>query len=625
MLLLAVAALLAAATPAMAITSNCFFNVSMQDTSPLIRYNPPSAFRTIFVNSPASTWQPGIIGQGISTHSTYGLEPYIIVEFPGTVAWAKGGVANVSNTPIRFTIDDRQQPYPVVDENVFLSTSTDLAMGPHTARLQIDPSSTDPLAWMALFVFQTLTGVAAESNDPEKVNCHVVEFAKHLTNNQVIMHGNNWEPHQTYGGVGGQPQFDYSSIISNNTASVSLYPPKGSNYFYLNGTVGNAYGLYTVLIDPAPPYPRNDNTFNASNSWDVLGELLYFTPLDPDVEYKITVTGDEDVNKYLGLNSWMYCDYSLNGNKPNGTTPTRPDKSGTDVPSNEKKTNVGAIAGGVVGGVAAAAAIGALIFFLCRRNRKKDNMDADPAMFTVDDTVDATTPYRAPSTSGTKLAQNEQAYGGYPQYGQTLYQEPNMAETGYGVGAAPLLAHYGSDGQQSRHTSMQSGGPFGDSRQGSGPWPGSENSYPLGSDGRQSFSAASPGMGMAGYASPGSGYGSSSHGGYMTGPSASEKSVPAHQRMHRVEHEQDAGGLPMPPEDVERLPPSYNPHWLDVRSSQPGASTASASPVPPPVGDGKHSVPTPQTSMSSDTGYPSAAGSSQHGMPGMFHPPVEKR
>lgn len=152
---------------------------------------------------------------------------------------------------------------------------------------------------------------ADPSNDPDKVNCHEIEFAKHLSNDKVIMHGNSWRPYQTYGGIGGQPVIDYTSIIGNNTPSVSMYPPKGSNYFYLNGTVGNAYGQYTVNVDPAPPYPRQVNAFNASNSWDAPGELFYYTPLDPDVEYKVTVTGDQDASKFLGLNSWMYCDYKL--------------------------------------------------------------------------------------------------------------------------------------------------------------------------------------------------------------------------------------------------------------------------------------------------------------------------
>lgn len=91
---------------------------------------------------------------------------------------------------------------------------------------------------------------------------------------------------------------------------MQLFPPKGSNYFFLNGTVGNPYGLYNVSIVPPPPYPRTVNTFNASNSWAVPGETFYYAPLDPAVEYTITVTGDPDPEKFLGLHSWQYCQYA---------------------------------------------------------------------------------------------------------------------------------------------------------------------------------------------------------------------------------------------------------------------------------------------------------------------------
>lgn len=48
--------------------------------------------------------------------------------------------------------------------------------------------------------------------------------------------------------------------------------------------------------------------------------------------------------------------------------PTQTD--GQDSSSSESKTNVGAIAGGVVGGVAGLAIIAGLLFFFLRRNRK---------------------------------------------------------------------------------------------------------------------------------------------------------------------------------------------------------------------------------------------------------------
>ncbi|GMK55668.1 hypothetical protein CspeluHIS016_0207240 [Cutaneotrichosporon spelunceum] len=575
MLALAAIALLAASVSAQSFSPNCFFNVSLGDNSPLIIYQPPSAFTSVFVNS--VRWQAGLMGMGASVHSTFGQGPVVFIEYPGTQAWASGLVGNGSATPIRMTIDGVLQPYPeILDQAGFVFTGNDMPPGLHSVNITMDPTSTDPRAVMMFELFQSVVGISAETDNSAQVVCHNIEFAKHIGNTQVILKGSDWTPSQQFGGVGGQPLIDYTSITANNTPSVLLYPPVGSNYFFLNGTVGNAYGMYTVDISPPPPYPRKVNTFNASNSWEVPGETLYYTPLDPNVQYEVTVTGDPDITKFLGLNSWKYCDYQLNANngKDNGTTPinggndSSPSVTPVPVP---KPTNVGAIVGGVVGGVVGAAAIAALVFFLCRRNRKKDQPDADPAMFTIDDTVDATTPYQPSDSGAAKLSPNEQPYGGYPHYGQVLYQEPNMVETGYGAssGAAPLLSPYSTDGQQSRHTSMQYGGSSG---QGSWPQPGSDGSFPEGNDGRQSFSAtsaagATAGMSMSGIPSdPGSAYGSSNG-----------KTVPAHQRSFRVEHEQDAGSLPMPvPEEVERLPPTYNPHWLDTHTSSSGPSSGAS-------------------------------------------------
>jgi hypothetical protein len=162
MLSLAIAALLAAA-PTRAITPNCFFNVTLSDNSPLLHYDPPNAWTSLFVNSPIGSWQPGIMGQGVSSHATYGTAPKITVEYAGTVAWAKGGYDNASATPINFVIDNQKQPFPTTEQGVFLSSSNDIPQGAHTAEISLDPSSTDPLAWVFLMVFQSICGVVAET------------------------------------------------------------------------------------------------------------------------------------------------------------------------------------------------------------------------------------------------------------------------------------------------------------------------------------------------------------------------------------------------------------------------------------------------------------------------------
>lgn len=100
------------------------------------------------------------------------------------------------------------------------------------------------------------------------------------------------------------------SIRANETPSVTIKPPLGTNYFTMNGNVGPQYGLYSVTIQPPPPFPRTISTYNATNArtWD--GVRLFFNSLDPDVQYTIKITGDEDPTKFIGLHDWTYCLYS---------------------------------------------------------------------------------------------------------------------------------------------------------------------------------------------------------------------------------------------------------------------------------------------------------------------------
>lgn len=201
-------------------------------------------------------------------------------------------------------------------------------------------------------------------------------------------------------------------------------------------------------------------------------------------------------------------------------------------------------------------------------------------MFTVDDTVDATTPYRPPSSSGgAKLVPTGGAYGYGQEFHAVPYQEPNMAETGYGAVATPLLSPLNTS-QSSGHMSpsRHDSGQWGSVSEGSGSGP-----YPN-ADRGMSFSTAS---GAIGYASGGN------------------SSISGHQprQMSRVEHEEDAGSLPMPlPEEqeVEKLPPTYNPNWLEDRQSQLSPSSAAGSSIPQPPPGGAHATPSPPPLPSKD-------------------------
>lgn len=164
---LAVAALVALGglQSAQAITPNCFFNVSITDNSPLIQYEPHDAWFSLFVNSPIGSWKPGSMGAGASAHTAYGPGPKATIEYPGSIAWAKGGFDNVSSTPLDFQIDGVKQPQPQITDNVtFIATSAqDISVGMHTASFALDASSTHPQALIIFQIFQHLCGVVADT------------------------------------------------------------------------------------------------------------------------------------------------------------------------------------------------------------------------------------------------------------------------------------------------------------------------------------------------------------------------------------------------------------------------------------------------------------------------------
>lgn len=78
----------------------------------------------------------------------------------------------------------------------------------------------------------------------------------------------------------------------------------------LTGTIGPSYGTYNVSAVPPLPFQRTRNNFSTYNNWTKPDEILYYTPLDPKVSYIITIWGDPDPSKELGLHGCEYCDYA---------------------------------------------------------------------------------------------------------------------------------------------------------------------------------------------------------------------------------------------------------------------------------------------------------------------------
>lgn len=162
---LAVMAALGQAPTIAAITPNCFFNLTLGDNSPLIHYTPPDAWMSLFVNTNPFSWQAGMLGYGQSSHSVYGSGATATIEYPGTMAWATGGMGNTSiDAPLDFKIDGVLQPPATRFDAQWVAISyTDIAVGSHTATFALNPANVDPRAYLHFWGFQHLVGVAAES------------------------------------------------------------------------------------------------------------------------------------------------------------------------------------------------------------------------------------------------------------------------------------------------------------------------------------------------------------------------------------------------------------------------------------------------------------------------------
>lgn len=79
--------------------------------------------------------------------------------------------------------------------------------------------------------------------------------------------------------------------------SVSL--PANTSFIYINGTAGIGHGSATFTLSPPPPqgFPTTINTFNP---W-AAAVVLYFTPLDPTLQYSLSISVGQD--GVLGLDT----------------------------------------------------------------------------------------------------------------------------------------------------------------------------------------------------------------------------------------------------------------------------------------------------------------------------------
>ncbi|WOO81882.1 uncharacterized protein LOC62_04G005398 [Vanrija pseudolonga] len=159
-----------------------------------------------------------------------------------------------------------------------------------------------------------------------------------------------------------------NAMLGNPGASCSIQLPLNTTYLYVNGT-GN-YNRGTVTFRLSAPVPVPGFPAKVSTSIPYIFPLtLYETPLDPTLIYNLTIEVGNDGQVGIDMVQ-VWSSLSFGGPTVNITANAA---GNPDQPSTRQgggRTNVAAIAGGVVGGVVGALVIaGAIIWFLRRRQK----------------------------------------------------------------------------------------------------------------------------------------------------------------------------------------------------------------------------------------------------------------
>lgn len=113
-----------------------------------------------------------------------------------------------------------------------------------------------------------------------------------------------WEINNTIGGIGNEKPVAYEQVITSHPLdTVILHPPPSTSFFDLKGTVGPAYDTMQINISPTPPHVKRETAINTKKTWIGLDQILFFAPLDPTVQYNITISRTGTTPAPIGLRS----------------------------------------------------------------------------------------------------------------------------------------------------------------------------------------------------------------------------------------------------------------------------------------------------------------------------------
>jgi hypothetical protein len=193
--------------------------------------------------------------------------------------------------------------------------------------------------------------------------------------------------------------------------SVEIQLGTGNSFLSINGTSNSNHGMFRVEFDPAPPSGNGRVKHWARTSWQVLETVLVATGLDPDTEYKVTLTNLQDDDKAEDKLAWFDITNLVLWKVPTDAKPKAGNVIGSSGGGQKDKAGapIGAIVGGVVGGVAVLVAIGFAWWYFTRRQRSPTEL-ARASSYTNDPESYVTTPFVIDPSPANEAPHPQQAY-----------------------------------------------------------------------------------------------------------------------------------------------------------------------------------------------------------------------
>ncbi|KZT72234.1 hypothetical protein DAEQUDRAFT_723438 [Daedalea quercina L-15889] len=336
------------------------FNVSLDDSSPLITYSPSNAWTDTPANdTTASTYFDA------SLHTTNTQGAYASFAFNGTGVWLYGGLrSNYGNYQIsvdgeKVTSGSAKSTKTQVKHA--LGGTSGLQMGEHTVTLMNEgggPVDLDSL------VFETKAGTTGGS-----VTNTTIDDA-----NSSVKYGPN---SNSWISTNGTDYFDKTLHYSTTNGAYATLSFTG-NAVAVYGTVDPTHANYTISLDGA------ESQYKASSARTFHTQtLLYFAQGLESKQHTITLTGNPGTNSSL----YFDLDYLTVYSAPNATSTSSQAPSATSTnpannnansdgtvsgqTSNNSSLSQGSIIGIVVGSIAALLLLLLGIFFWLRRRRAR--------------------------------------------------------------------------------------------------------------------------------------------------------------------------------------------------------------------------------------------------------------